>query len=155
MPPGPEHIVVQELPISEIDRTEHILRMEMICGRAGNAIMPGDTGGHHLDYERLLQVHYIGPLNSFFYNCDIRLRKGISVRLYEPVKHRNVEIGQDIIRLRSWGFMVFPRKDSHILAGFAQIFDRPSGGCGKAVPGCIEIIYDKENFHADKVLLNN
>ena len=68
--------------------------------------------------------------------------------LDQSVEDRHMEVGQDVIRLRRLGFMILSGEDTHFLTRFSQVLDGSAGRCGKAVSGRIEIIDDKEDFHA-------
>jgi hypothetical protein len=79
IPPSPKHIVVQEFPVTEIHRAEHIFRVKMVSRRAGNSQVLGHSGRNHLDYEGLFKMHHIGPLDRLLYDGNVSLGKLIPV----------------------------------------------------------------------------
>ena len=70
------------------------------------------------------------------------------MRLDQAVKDRDMEIAQDIIRLRFFGFMVTAGKDPDLFSRFTEIFDSTPGGGRKTVTGGVEVVDDEKDFHS-------
>ena len=138
---------IDEIAFGEAQVGQDVLRIEVEGRGEGLAHLPRHRHDHVLQRHRLLDMHNIRPFQRLPDDVPLDLGVGKPVGIDNRLKHRELEMSQRKLRLRTGGIRIAHRHQTGIHPVLPQLPDGIVDGNAQAVSGIICIVADKQYFH--------
>ena len=98
IPPDLHSRTVQKRILSHVNRGVQVLRMQVICGCENLSGSDCHLADFHLKQKRLLQMNYIGPVDSVLDYFPVDVGECVSLFAYQIVENGNLPVRKHELR---------------------------------------------------------